>query len=85
MAEGGAGAEDEEGGADIVVDDFPGSSERVRDSSRRFSDEVPLGEGVDAAVSATDAGVSVMFTSRIIDVAVVEPEPWCLSARKSSG
>lgn len=83
MAEGGAAAEDEEGGADMEVD-FPASSERVRDSSRRLLDEVSLGEGVDAVVSATDAGVSVMFTSRVIDVAVVEPEPWCLSTRESS-
>jgi hypothetical protein len=62
-AEGGAGPDDEEGGADVVEDGFPASSDRVRDSSRRWSDEVPLGEGVDAVVSATDAGGSVMFTS----------------------
>lgn len=85
MAEGGAVADDEEGGADVVLDGFPALSDRVRDSSRRLSEEVPLGEGVDAVVSTTEVGSSVMFTSSVIDVAVVEPEPWCFSARESSG
>jgi hypothetical protein len=63
MAEGGVVADDDEGGADAVLDGFPASSDRVRDSSRRLSEEVPLGEGVDAVVSATEVGGSVMFTS----------------------
>jgi len=62
MAEGGGGAVEEEGAAEVVACDLLASSDLVRESPLLLSDE-GLGEGVDAVVSATDAVPSAIFTS----------------------
>lgn len=64
MPDGGVGElTDEEGAADMVAEGLALSSDLERLSPNLGSDEDGLGEGVDAAVSAMDAGASVIFTS----------------------
>ena len=54
---------EEEGAAEVVACDLLGSSNLLRESPLLLSDDEGLGEGVDAVVSAIDAGPSVIFTS----------------------
>ena len=65
MAEGGGSAveEEEEGAAEVIACDLLASSGLVRESPLLLSDDEGWGEGVDAVVSATDAGPSAIFTS----------------------
>jgi len=63
MAEGGGSEVEEEGAAEVVACDLLASSGLVRESPLLVSDDEGLGEGVDAVVSATDAGPSAISTS----------------------
>lgn len=61
IAEGGGGAVMAEGGAEVMAEDLSSNLERV--SLGLTSDEESFGEGVEAAVSATDVGTSAICTS----------------------
>lgn len=62
IAEGG-GAVEEEGVAEVVACNLLASSDLKRNSPLLLSDDEGLGDGVDAVVSATEAGPSAIFTS----------------------
>lgn len=49
--------------AEVAGCDLPASSDLARESPLLLSDDEGLGEGVDAVVSAIDAGPSAIFTS----------------------